>query len=311
VDWNNDGLIDLVSGEYFGRIHLYLNVGTPSLPVLTKAGFVQVGSSSIDVGYYSVPKAADFNGDGMFDLLVGNREGTVALFINDGTPQSPHFSSMQFVQDGGADLDVGTHSAAAFADMDGDGPADLVVGNNKGRLYFYHNYGTSAAPSFSGGETLKTSGVELRIFWCARPDAVDWDNDGDMDIVAGEYLSIPILLRNDPAGVLIPDLDVVFHGPVMFNTSATISFTVTVGNPHAQPVTFDFFAGIQNRDSGFIGPILNFQSFTMNPGGSVSHTFSHYVSPSVPSGSYYYSLYTGTLADWEFGRREYFYFIKY
>jgi len=39
----------------------------------------------------------------------------------------------------------------ALGDLDGDGRADLLVGEAKGRMRFYRNVGTAAGPEFAPG----------------------------------------------------------------------------------------------------------------------------------------------------------------
>jgi len=53
-DFNNDGLMDVIAGEYNGKVHLYLNSGNPSDPDLTNAGYLQVKGVDISVDYYSL-----------------------------------------------------------------------------------------------------------------------------------------------------------------------------------------------------------------------------------------------------------------
>ena len=69
---------------------------------------VTAGGVEIDVPGYSVPSMADWNSDGLPDLVVGEgtTEGKVRVYLNDGSPGSPHFSSFSYAQSMGSDLAV-------------------------------------------------------------------------------------------------------------------------------------------------------------------------------------------------------------
>jgi hypothetical protein len=150
VDWNNDGKMDLISGDSDGFVHKYINKGTASDPYLVDAGYVQVGESNLDVGYYSKPTTADWNQDGLFDVIVGSGSGFVLLCINDGTPSAPHFSSSEFVEDNGEVLQANGSSSPFLVDLNSDDLPELILGEVYGNIRFYENKGSYGAPVFSG-----------------------------------------------------------------------------------------------------------------------------------------------------------------
>ncbi len=71
---------------------------------------VQAGGSAIAVPGYSVPAYVDWDGDGLTDLVVGQGPGAfvgkVRVYLNEGSPLDPQFSTFFFAQSGGADLAV-------------------------------------------------------------------------------------------------------------------------------------------------------------------------------------------------------------
>ncbi len=315
MDWDNDGDLDLIVGEYLGRIHLYLNVGTAQNPDLTHAGFVQMGSSNLDVGGYSMPFTCDWDNDGLFDLLIGEHQGRVSLYLNDGTASAPHFSARNYVMDGGSNLDVGFMSAVTWTDLDNDTLPDLVLGNDEGALYFFKNQGAPGAPVFSGSEHLTVGGDPIDLVCYSRPFPVDWDNDGDVDIVTGHYLSVPILYRNDPAPVALPGFSLIYTGPEQIPSSgATVSYRVAVQNNEAYPITIDLFSYCRVLGSGLLpfwyGPILNYQSVTLQPGQLGTRTFSLPIPGYAPQGWYDYTVHVSDSPGWVLTRFDSFHIFK-
>lgn len=310
MDWNSDGLIDLISGENNGTVHLFINVGTASDPVLTDAGLVYVGGAAIDVGSYSMPCTVNWNNDRPFDLVVGDSEGRLRYYINDGTVGNPHFSTEQLVQDGGADLDVGGRSAPCVADMDGNGLFDLVVGDSVGNILLFRNQGVPGSPQFSGSVALGVTGAPINVSYTARPDVTDWNDDGLLDLVSGGFLGVPQLYLGSGSQIALPEVDVVTLTWYVPPQGGWVDFEVTVTNPNNTPVTFDFFTTVQCSSVGFRGPLMNHQNLTLGPGQQGQATLHQYLPGPAPSDMYLFTVFLGQSATWTFTNLEYFSVLK-
>jgi hypothetical protein len=181
VDVNNDGHTDLVvasgGNEYYGADayltpRVYLNNG--------KTQFVKL-ANAFDSLYLTascvVPN--DFNGDGAMDLFIGGRAVPWAygqtpesyLLQNDG---KGHFSN-NTGKLAPALSGIGMVTRAVWFDLDKDGDKDLLISTEWGGIYAFVN---------DKGRFTKKSITEKQGWWSfVLP--VDIDNDGDIDLVAG------------------------------------------------------------------------------------------------------------------------------
>jgi hypothetical protein len=190
VDWNNDGLHDLLVGDAVGNVHIFLNTTDNINPLLDGGKPVLVGGEPIAVGIRATPIVDDWNEDGSKDLLVGNYDGNILIFINEGTDSDPIFNASFKLKAGGIDFDIGTRAAPRIFDWNGDGLKDLLVGEVEGYVYFLKNKGTNEAPLFDVIEKIMLASYEpLRYVPGeaprSRPYITDWNNDGNNDIVVG------------------------------------------------------------------------------------------------------------------------------
>jgi hypothetical protein len=139
-DWNSDGLLDLLCGNIDGDVLLYKNEGSrgqwafgapEKLAVSGKSVKAQMGDAH--------PIAADWDSDGVPDLLLGGGDGSVTCYRNTGTRQEPRLGPgvtlvpKSKMMDQGAEnnrtTQRGYRSKICVTDWNGDGNADLLVGD--------------------------------------------------------------------------------------------------------------------------------------------------------------------------------------
>ena len=137
----------------------------------------------------AAPAFADLDGDGDLDMVLGAANGTITEFKNIGNKTSPNFT-MNWPMF--SSIDVGDYSVPEFADINGDGLADLVIGRGDGTLVYYKNTGTASVPVWTLDPTF--NGIDAGTF--SAPALADLDGDGDLDLTLGNAAGDIIYYKN-------------------------------------------------------------------------------------------------------------------
>lgn len=200
VDLNGDGKKDLVVGTGNGRILIYENIGTNESPQFTTGKFIQ---ACFD--WRIIPQAVDWNGNGKIDIIFGSRQGWVYWLENTGSREEWEFIKSsgepggEFVKIKREKLDIGQFSAPAVFDWNEDGKKDLLLGEgtfSANSIHLYLNSGSRRNPKFREGDRQYLAYGKGRMH--LRPSVVDWDQDGDPDLVVGDekgYFNLYLQVR--------------------------------------------------------------------------------------------------------------------
>jgi len=200
----------------------------------------------------------DYDGDGRLDVSVGTHDGTdygwdnaydmtgkwtngplhgfVYFLRNTGTTAQPVYAAAVQVLAGGRPVDVFGQPSPNFADFDGDGDLDLLCGEFLDGFTYFENIGSRTSPQYAPGKGLRTAdgkplAMDLQMI---TPTAIDWDKDGDFDLVVGDEDGRVAFIEN--TGKLAADHTPQFLAPRYFQQEAD---EVKCG-ALATPVGFDW-----------------------------------------------------------------------
>ena len=193
IDIDNDGALDFFVGQDYttetiptqGRIFYFNNENLNQLTyTLEESEFL--GS---EVGLSLSPEFIDIDSDGDYDLFIGEYNGKINIYRNDGNSSNPIYSSIGYLND----IDLGFFSIPEFCDIDNDSDYDLFIGNYNGEIYFYENIGDSQSYNFI--ESTLDIDVDIDLSRSA-PRLIDLDYDNDFDLIVGTATSGVVVYWN-------------------------------------------------------------------------------------------------------------------
>lgn len=200
-DLDGDGDKDLLLGQRNGRILFFENQGRGKpIPfrLMNEALSAQPPTAKtpdapqgiIDVGENAAPALVDMDKDGDLDLFVGAANGRLQYYANEGNKflplfrlRSPDFLGARF----------GLNLVPRFADLNGDAKPELTLGNEAGQFFIIYNEGSRSQPRFCASrERSQNCLTPPRLLGQVSPEDnavpawVDWDQDGDLDLMVGK-----------------------------------------------------------------------------------------------------------------------------
>jgi hypothetical protein len=212
VDYDGDGVRDLIVGasdwtEYgwdnaynekgewqngplHGHIYVMKNTGSNEAPVYAEAMQVQAGGAPLDVYGCPSPNFVDVDKDGDLDIIAGEFLDRISYFENTGTRTEPAYATGQFLRDKSGEilhLDLEMLQVVVF-DWNRDSNPDIFVGKEDGRVVLMLGTGrfSDGIPEFTPPRYLEQESDNLKVGALSTPYSVDWDGDGDEDIIAGD-----------------------------------------------------------------------------------------------------------------------------
>ncbi len=179
-DINDDGNMDLLVAHSDNLISIHPNTASNTAPRYA-AESLQVRVQQGCQGRFDV---ADWDGDGLADLITGSFSGPVMWHRNVGSRSSPAFAEAQPFND----ISAAYNSHPRIVDFDHDGRPDLLLGINWGTVTLYRH--TGSQQQLSNGRQLQWStGGTLNIRDLnsddTTPEVSDLNGDGVVDLLSG------------------------------------------------------------------------------------------------------------------------------
>ncbi len=207
ADFDGDGKLDFVAGRFWERTPLkqasrpryygglFQNVGTGRAPRF-EARDAEHGSpfterfQICDAVRQNAVRGVDWNNDHHTDLIAGDTDGFLWLFLNETGNRFPVFAPGRKVLAAGQILQryaEGGHLRPDVVDWNNDGKKDFVVADGGGAVLVYLNVGTDERPRLGPGLPVEADGQPIRGAGGRTSVAVgDWDRDGKKDLILAD-----------------------------------------------------------------------------------------------------------------------------
>jgi hypothetical protein len=194
-DLDNDGDIDLVVGSFSGGVFYFENTAGANEPFDFSTPIEDF--AGIDVGQFSTPQIIDVNGDGLSDLIMGERNGNtldgmacgnVNYFQNVGSVGTPEFIAEEDEAPNTPCLgEVFTRTQTAFTGYSSPQllPSEngflLLTGSESREILLYEQMGNILDPMQLVAEPLG----DLKIGNRTHPRFYDMNQDGMYELIVG------------------------------------------------------------------------------------------------------------------------------
>lgn len=192
ADLSGDGRLDMVAGLTNGEVWHYpssaegLRPGAPvwqsrdpRTPRPVRPGEARWREAAISL--------ADWNGDGLLDIVVGLVDGEVFLLRNSGTKSARKFERPERIE--GLAFGRGSSPHPVAVDWNGDGKLDLVVGLASGEVDLVLR---KEDGGFESPKPLPGLRRPLGLGKPVRLSVVDWNGDGKPDLLIGGGMPGPM-----------------------------------------------------------------------------------------------------------------------
>jgi len=209
IDWDGDGDPDLIVGDEDGRVAFVENLGDWEF---AQPAYFQQEAEYVKFGALVTPVSFDWDGDGDEDIVAGNTAGHIGFIENLDGGNPPKWAAPVLMEADGAPIRIQAgptgsiqgpaeakwgYTTLSVADWDGDDLPDLVVNSIWGKVVWYRNTGSRKKPALAAAQPVLadlptkpkwnwwTPGPrEFVTQWRTTPVAVDWNEDGRVDLLA-------------------------------------------------------------------------------------------------------------------------------
>ena len=199
-DYNNDGLDDIIVGNYGyhqiggnprSSLALFKNNGTLDTPSfeLIDRDWQNISNINLNINLNIAalnltPTFGDLDGDTHDDMIIGDANGKLHYFKNTGSnPANFILSQAEY-----NNIDVGYFASPQLIDVNRDGLLDILIGEQSGTINYCENTGTSTNAIFD--TVISNFGgidIESNIISAGFSNPTLFDNNGSYELYVGSY----------------------------------------------------------------------------------------------------------------------------
>ncbi len=206
VDWDGDGVLDIVAGNSEGRLLFFKNCGTDREPDFARSTEVEADGKPILLrpGYYVVqgpfeaswgylcPTVCDWNGDGLLDVVTSGSRAKYEVMYNRGTKTAPKLDAPVALSCDNLELHGSWRVRPAVAEVAGRRVMITMDDDNAlhlyGRLDDYHVEDLGKVRMHDGraitGHTHSPK-ENMGQWGRGKLRLMDWNGDGKLDLFVG------------------------------------------------------------------------------------------------------------------------------
>ncbi len=202
-DLDNDGDYDLILGNIGDKADYFKNITTQLPSIFSKDTSIlhSIYAGGLQFTNADYPSLINLDNDGDLDLVIGGYNGLL-YYQNIGDSLNAVWQKVDSIFSVSVNPNIGTDARPAFADLDGDGDLDLLVGIGEsllggptpGLTFGFRNVGTPTNPIFSRDDNLVIGIIDVGLN--SFPTLADIDNDNDYDLLLGRDLSSFVYYKN-------------------------------------------------------------------------------------------------------------------
>ncbi|OFX29597.1 MAG: hypothetical protein A2W90_23240 [Bacteroidetes bacterium GWF2_42_66] len=205
VDWDGDGLLDIVSGNSEGRLLFFKNNGSdisPDFafpeeiksagnPILFRPGYNIVQGPLESAWGYLSPTVYDWNNDGLLDVIFSGSRSKHEVMLNRGTKEKPNLEAPVALRIDNMELPGTWRVRPAIAKINGRNA--YVILDTEDALHLYWQVDDYTVED--GGKVLMKDGTTITHRSTliqplgqrgrAKLQLIDWDDDGVLDLIIG------------------------------------------------------------------------------------------------------------------------------
>ena len=244
VDWDGDGKKDIVSGNSEGKILFFRNTGTRKAPAFAPGVPLEAGGRVIYIqpGYrdnvqgpdearwgYACPTVADWNGDGLPDILMNDSTAKHTVYLNGGAPDRPELAEGHPLYFDGLDMHGTWRVKPAVAKIENRMAYVALDDQDQFHLYWRvdnHNLEDGGELHRDDGSVIGANFLSAGGTGRLKLNLVDWDIDGLLDLLVGtpRHGSIPNPETGLPQSLGLPGSAVLFLRNVGSNSEPVFEF---------------------------------------------------------------------------------------